>query len=129
MEYADSISGDSEIDRVMYEIECVFDHRDICCGREYLVCWKGYIAKDDTWKPSQVLKCAPVLVKDYETCLQAQQRFKGYLGVPKRHLGCSRKQAPPASVIPEVSKRHPGRPQKNAAPPPTNAVSETQESL
>ncbi len=37
LEYMDNISSDSEIDRAMYEIECVVDHRDICRGREYLI--------------------------------------------------------------------------------------------
>ncbi len=41
LEYADSISNDSEIDRIMYEIECVVDYRDTRYGREYLIYWKG----------------------------------------------------------------------------------------
>ncbi len=52
LEYADSISSDSEIDRAIYEIERVVDHHDTCRDREYLVYWKGYTAKDDIWKPS-----------------------------------------------------------------------------
>ncbi len=130
LEYTDSISDNSEIDRAIYEIECMVDHRDIHHGREYLVRWKGYTTKDDIWKSSRELKYAPVLVKDYETCFQTQQRLKGYLEVPKGRPGRPRKQAPPASLAPEAPKRHPGRPRKNTAPPPTSAtVPEAQESL
>ncbi len=129
LEYTNNTSGNSEIDRTIYEIERMVDHRNTHHDKEYLVYWKGYIVKDDTWKPSQELKHALVFVKDYETHLQAQQRFKGHLGVPKRHPDHPRKQAPPASVAPETPKRRPGRPRKNTTPPPTSAVPEVQESL
>ncbi len=120
LKYADSTSGDSEIDGAMYEIERVVNHHDTHRSREYLICWKGYTAKEDTWKPSRELKHTLVLVKDYEIRLQTQQRLKGRLEAPKGHPDRLRKQAPPASVAPEAPKRRPGRPRKNAAPSPTS---------
>lgn len=47
-----------------YEVEKIIESRENKKGKkEYLVRWKGYGAKDDTWEPESNLKCPTLLAE------------------------------------------------------------------
>ena len=49
-----------------YEVEQNINHRHHgkCCQLQYLICWKGYSAADDTWEPADQVH-ADELVRSY----------------------------------------------------------------
>ena len=49
-----------------YEVEQIINHRyqGKCCQLQYLICWKGYSAADDTWEPTDQVH-ANELVRSY----------------------------------------------------------------
>ena len=49
-----------------YEVEQIINHRHHgkCCQLQYLICWKGYSAADDTWEPADQVH-ADELVRSY----------------------------------------------------------------
>ena len=49
-----------------YEVEQIINHRHHgrCCQLQYLICWKGYSAADDTWEPADQVN-ANELVRSY----------------------------------------------------------------
>ena len=51
-----------------YEVEQIINHWHYgkCCQLQYLICWKGYSATDDTWEPADQVH-ADDLVKSYHT--------------------------------------------------------------
>jgi Chromo (CHRromatin Organisation MOdifier) domain len=61
---AELLEGEGE-----YEVESIVNHRRVnSTGRskyEYLVCWKGYPAENDTWEDERNLRNAPASVKGY----------------------------------------------------------------
>src|SRR6266566_7643056 len=52
----DSMSGDDERDGKRWELERVVDHENRRGTAWYLVCWKGYGLKEDSWKKVTALK-------------------------------------------------------------------------
>lgn len=48
----------------IYEVENVLDHKIAKKQRKFLVHWKGYNSKHDTWEPEKSLNC-PKLLKLY----------------------------------------------------------------
>lgn len=52
-------------DEEIYEVESILGHRVVNGQEQYLVHWKGYDSKDDTWEPLEnVASCADI-VKEY----------------------------------------------------------------
>ena len=51
-----------------YEVEQIINHCHYgrCCQLQYLICWKGYSAADDTWEPADQVH-ADELVESYHT--------------------------------------------------------------
>ena len=49
-----------------YEVEQIINHHYYgkCCQLQYLICWKGYSAADDTWEPADQVH-ADELVRSY----------------------------------------------------------------
>jgi hypothetical protein len=47
-----------------YEVEKIVDHRGPVGKREYLVKWKGYSAKDNTWEPATNFD-SPLIIQQY----------------------------------------------------------------
>ena len=50
-----------------YKVEQIINHQyhGKCCQLQYLICWKGYSAADDTWEPADQVH-ADQLVRDYQ---------------------------------------------------------------
>ena len=44
-------------DEENYEVEDIVNHRHKKGKVEYLIRWKGYTEKDDTWEPEENLDC------------------------------------------------------------------------
>ena len=68
-----------------YEVEQIVNHwyHGKCCQLQYLICWKGYSATDDTWEPANQVH-ADKLVRNYhvkhaknEARHKSQQRAQG----------------------------------------------------
>ena len=49
-----------------YEVEKILNKRKIQGKEKFLVCWKGYTAKADTWKDRRNLKNTEKLVEEFE---------------------------------------------------------------
>lgn len=58
---------------VGYEVQKIMNARVEKGKKFFLIRWKGYSAKDDTWEPQASLNC-PALIKEYE---KSQQSPKG----------------------------------------------------
>ena len=57
----DLIAGEEE-----YEIEWILHHRGPSSRRSFLIRWKGYLAKEDSWVPEWDLKNAKSALNDYK---------------------------------------------------------------
>lgn len=53
-----------------YEVEKILDHRGPIGNREYLVKWKGYSAKDNTWEPAAHFD-SPLIIQQYHDRVNA----------------------------------------------------------
>lgn len=60
--------GDGEETTEEYEVEKILDVHTSKGKREYLVRWKGYSKKDDTWEPEEHLTC-PDLIEAFNNKL------------------------------------------------------------
>jgi len=49
-----------------YEVEKILSKRKRYKKVEYLVCWKGYMVKEDTWEKVENLRNAQEVLRDYE---------------------------------------------------------------
>uniref|UniRef100_A0A171AR68 Chromobox protein-like protein 1 n=1 Tax=Triatoma infestans TaxID=30076 RepID=A0A171AR68_TRIIF len=47
--------------RKQYEVECIVDAKKKSGKREFLVKWKGYGPKQNTWEPASNLNCPKLL--------------------------------------------------------------------
>ena len=62
-----------------YEVEQIINHHHYgkCHQLQYLTCWKGYSAADDTWEPTDQKVHADELVKSYhEKYMKEEERHK-----------------------------------------------------
>jgi len=77
------IEGEEE-----YEIEKVMNKRKKHSRWEYLVRWKGYMAKEDSWERKENLKNAKEAVEDYEREYRKERRRmeEEHEGMPGRFM-------------------------------------------
>src|SRR6266566_4891044 len=83
MEYgseSDSMSSDDEWDGKRWELECVVDHENRRGTVWYLVRWKGYGPKEDSWKKVITFKYVKRLVKEYHERLRRREELMGKAG-------------------------------------------------
>ena len=73
----DSTSGDDEWDGKRWELERVVDHENRRGTAWYLVCWKGYGPKEDSWKKVTAFKHAKRLVEEYHERLRRREELMG----------------------------------------------------
>ena len=57
----DLINGEEE-----YEVEKILHHHGTPTKRSFLIQWKGYSAKEDSWIPEWNLKCAKSTLATYK---------------------------------------------------------------
>jgi len=83
---SDSILGDDERDGKRWELECVVDHENRRGKTWYLVRWKGYRQKEDSWKKSVELKYVKRLVEEYHERLRRREEVTGKAGRKRARL-------------------------------------------
>ena len=83
---SDSTSGDDERDGKRWELERVVDHENRRGKTWYLVRWKGYGPKEDSWKKPAELKHAKRLVEEYHERLRRREEFTGKAGRKRARL-------------------------------------------
>ena len=89
MEYgseSDSMSGDDERDGKRWELERVVDHENRRGTAWYLVRWKGYGSKEDSWKKVTMLKYAKRLVEEYHKRLRRREELMEKAGRKRARL-------------------------------------------
>ena len=52
-----------------YEIEKIIRHKGAPSRQQYLIRWKGYSAKEDSWLPETEFSAAKELLQDYKNSL------------------------------------------------------------
>ena len=62
-------------DEENYEVEDIVNHRHKKGKVEYLIRWKGYTEKDDTWEPEENLDC-PDKITAYNKKVKFLKYFK-----------------------------------------------------
>src|SRR6266699_1402024 len=77
---SDSMSGDDERDGKRWELERVVDHENRRGTAWYLVRWKEYGPKEDSWKKVTALKHAKRLVEEYHERLRRREELVGKAG-------------------------------------------------
>ena len=77
---SDSMSGDDERDNKRWKLERVVDHENRRSTVWYLVRWKGYGPKEDSWKKVTALKHAKRLVEEYHERLRRRKELIGKAG-------------------------------------------------
>ncbi len=83
MEYgseSDSILNDDERDGKRWELKRIVDHKNRRGTVWYLVRWKGYGPKEDSWKKVTALKHVKRLVEEYHECLRCREELMGKAG-------------------------------------------------
>ncbi len=83
MEYgseSDSMLSDNERDGKHWELECVVDHENRRGTAWYLVRWKGYGPKEDSWKKVTTFKHIKRFVEEYHERLRRREEFMGKAG-------------------------------------------------
>ncbi len=83
---SDSTSGDDERDGKRWELERVVDHENRRGKTWYLVRWKGYGPKEDSWKKPAELKHAKRLVEEYHERLRRREELTGKAGRKRARL-------------------------------------------
>ncbi|XP_055639153.1 aspartic and glutamic acid-rich protein-like [Toxorhynchites rutilus septentrionalis] len=82
----ESDEEDEEDDGKEYEVERIIDvHIKRGGVREYLVRWKGFTAKDDTWEPADNLSCADLIEKFNEKLDKSKSATVKELRVNRKH--------------------------------------------
>lgn len=59
----------------MFQVEKIVDEKVVNGVRQYLIRWKGYDAKDDTWEPEDTLNC-PDLIKKFKKSSKREKSDK-----------------------------------------------------
>jgi len=77
---SDSTSSDDERDGKRWELERVIDYQNRRDKTWYLVRWKGYGPKEDSWKKPAELKHVKRLVEEYHECLRRREELTGKVG-------------------------------------------------
>lgn len=111
---------------VEYEVEKIVDDgvEDKTKKAIFLVKWKGYSQKDNTWEPIENLANASVLLKEYEASQKDKKAApkKAALikasaakktAAPVKKAAASAKKASPVKAAGRASRRGPGRPKRH----------------
>ncbi len=72
---SDSTSNDNEQDSKRWELERIVDHENRRGTAWYLVRWKGYGPKEDSWKKVTAFKYAKRLVEEYHERLRRREEL------------------------------------------------------
>ena len=61
-----------------YEVEQIINHRYYgkWCQLQYLICWKGYSAADNTWEPADQVHTNDLVKKYHQKHPQSESRYK-----------------------------------------------------
>ena len=70
-------------DEENYEVEDIVNHRHKKGKVEYLIRWKGYTEKDDTWEPEENLDC-PDKITAYNKKVTTRKTLNLFMGTKSR---------------------------------------------
>ena len=73
VKYYEQVEGQKKIPPPLVEIEKILDRRERRGKPKYLVRWKGYIAKENTWEGLENLKNAMGLVEEFEKEIREEE--------------------------------------------------------